>query len=51
MSSPEMRKRYVVAFPKVADADAWQEISVRAIGGDDNRTAVLDLPLRDPPSL
>lgn len=25
-----MRKRYVVAFPKVADADAWQEIlSVR----------------------
>jgi 2'-5' RNA ligase len=21
-----MRKRYVVAFPKVADADAWQEI-------------------------
>jgi len=30
MSSPELRKRYVVAFPKVADAEAWQEIlSVR----------------------
>src|ERR1043166_925874 len=30
MPSPEIRKRYVVAFPRIADADAWQEIlSVR----------------------
>jgi 2'-5' RNA ligase len=30
MSSSQVRKRYVVAFPKIADADAWQEIlSVR----------------------
>jgi 2'-5' RNA ligase len=30
MPSPEMRKRYVVAFPRIVHAEAWQEIlSVR----------------------